>query len=135
LAETYIEPNASDENMDDMYMSEEGGRHTPELNEEKAGSEHHTGLEEDEDESVFVSPLKAHKKPAPVADSDSKLTGTDSDDGGFEAKRKGNKKTDMGKRSFREMVQEKRAMTTANNKQALIKHAGNSKVRLSTSDF
>lgn len=106
---------------------------TPKPNNEKTGSEYHpaSDLEEDEDESTFVSPLKAHKKPAPVADSDSELelTGTASDDNGLEAKGKGKQKTDTGKRAFREMVQEKRAMTTtANNKQALIKPAGNPKV-------
>lgn len=103
----------------------------PKPNKEKTqGSEYHTDLEEDEDVSVFVSPLKARKKPAPVADTDSELTGTD--DGGLEAKRKGSKKTDTSKRAFRDMVQEKRAAimtTTSNNKRALIKPpAGNSKV-------
>jgi hypothetical protein len=114
---------------------------TPKLNEEKTGSEyHHTDLEEDEDESAFLSPLKARKKPTPrpVADSDNEsLTGTD--DGSLEAKRnlKGDKnlKTNTGKRAFREMVQEKRAMTTANNKRTNPKPAGNSKVRISTSHF
>ena len=102
---------------------------TPKPNEEKTGSEYHTGLEEDEDESVFVSPLKARKKPAPVANSDIELTETD--DGGLEAKRKpeGKKKTD---RAFRAMVQEKRAAmtTTANTKPInLIRPpAGHSKV-------
>ena len=67
---------------------------TPKLNKEKTGSEYHTDLEEDEDESVFVSPLKAHKKPAPVADSDSELMGTDN--GSLEAKRKGDKKINKG---------------------------------------
>jgi hypothetical protein len=86
-----------------------------------------------------VSPLKVHKKPALVADSDSELTETD--DSGLEAKRKGlkgDKKTDngAGKRAFRAMVQEKRTMTTtANNKRTLIKPAGNLKVRISTSNF
>jgi hypothetical protein len=111
---------------------------TPKSNREKTGSEYHTDLEEDEDESVFVSPLKARKKPAPVADSDHDSELTETDDGGLEAKRKGYKKTDMGKRPFREMVQEKRAMaTTGNNKRALpvIKPAGNLKVRLSTSNL
>jgi hypothetical protein len=51
---------------------------------------------------VFVSPLKAHEKPAPVANTDIKLTETD--DGGLEAKRKGKKKMD---RQFHAMVQEK----------------------------
>lgn len=114
---------------------------TPKLNEEKTGSEyHHTDLEEDEDESAFISPLKARKKPTPrpVADSDNEsLTGTE--DGSLEAKRnlKEDKKTNTGKRAFREMVQEKRAMTTANNKRTLTNPmpAGNSQVRISTSHF
>jgi hypothetical protein len=106
---------------------EEHEDHTPKPN-EKTGSEYHTDLEEDEDESVFVSPLKARKKPAPVANSDIELTETD--DGGLEAKRKpeGKKKTD---RAFRAMVQEKRAAmtTTANNKPINLKPpAGHSKV-------
>ena len=104
-------------------------RTTPKPNKEKTGSKYHTDVEEDEDESVFVSPLKARKNPAPVADSDGELTGTD--DGGLEAERKGNKKMDTGKRPFREMVQEKRAMaTTTNNnlKRTLITPAGKSRV-------
>jgi hypothetical protein len=122
-----------------MTLEPEGAQEleycTPKPNEEETGSKYHTDLEEDEDESVFVSPLKTRKKPAPVADSDSGLTGTD--DGGFEAKRKGKGKTASDKRAFkfREMVQEKRtAMTTpAKPKQRiLIKPAGNSKVRFST---
>jgi hypothetical protein len=119
-----LEPNGVEELEDHTT--------TPKPNEEKTGSEYHTDLDEDEDESVFVSPLKARKKPAPVANSDIELTGTD--DGGLEAKpasEKGKKKTN---RAFREMVQEKRAAmtTTANNKRALIKppaSAGHSKVR------
>jgi hypothetical protein len=100
---------------------------TPKPNEAKTGSKYHTDLEEDEDESVFVSPLKARKKPA-VAKSDIELTETD--DGGLEAKRKpeGKKKMD---RAFRAMVQEKRAAmtTTANNKPINLKPpAGHSKV-------
>lgn len=107
---------------------------TPKPNKKKTDTEYHTDLEEDEDESVFVSPLKACKKPAPVVDSDSELTGTD--DGGLEAKREGKKQMDTGKRAFREMVQEKRAAkTTANNKRSLIKPAGNSKVQFSNSNF
>lgn len=106
---------------------------TPKPNKEKSGSEYHTNLEEDEDESIFISPLKAQRKrPATVADSESELAGTD--DSGLEAERtrKGKKKMDTGKRALREIVQEKRAMaTTTNNKRALIKPvAGNSKVRL-----
>jgi hypothetical protein len=54
-------------------------------------------VEEDEDRSVFMSPLKAHKNPAPVVDSDSELTGTDDANLQVEAKRKGNKKRDTGK--------------------------------------
>ena len=111
---------------------------TPKPNKKKTSSEYHADLEEDEDESVFVSPLKARKNPPPVANSDGELTGTDNGGPG-EAKtpkRKGNKKTDTGKRAFRDMVQEKRAMTTtANNKRTLIEPAGNSKARLSTSNF
>ena len=94
---------------------------TPKSKKGKMDSEYHTDLEEDEDKLVFVSPLKACKKPAPVVDSDGKVTGTD--DGGLEAKRKGNQKMDTGKQAFCDMVQEKRAMTTvttANNKRALI---------------
>lgn len=88
----------------------------------KKGSKYHADLEEDEDESVFVSPLKARKKPAPVAvalaDSDIELTGTD---GGFKAKGKGKKTVNSGKRALREMVQEKRTAMTAdgNNKQVM----------------
>ena len=97
---------------------------TPKPNEEKTGSNYHTDLEEDEDESVFVSPLKARKKPAPVASSDIELTGTD--DGGLEAKRKGKKKMD---RQFRAMVQEKRAaMTTTANIKPIKPPTGHSKV-------
>ena len=109
---------------------------TPKPNEGKTGSASgypsHNDPKEDEDESEFVSPLKARKKPAPVADSDSELTGADSDDGGLQEKRKGYKEmgTGTGRRAFCEMVQEKRAMTTAaNNKRAIIKPAGNLKVR------
>jgi hypothetical protein len=111
----------------------------PNLDQEKTSSNYHTDLEEDEDGSVFVSPLKARKKRTPEqvadCDSDSGLAGTDN--GGLEAKRKGLKKTNTGKRAFREMVQEKRSAieTTTNNKRALIKPAGNSRVRLSTRSF
>jgi hypothetical protein len=98
---------------------------TPKPNEERTGSEYYTGLEEDEDESVFVSPLKARKKPASVvANSDIELTGTD--DGGLEAKKKGKKKMN---RQFRAMVQEKRAaMTTTANNKPIKPPAGHSKV-------
>ena len=84
---------------------------------------------------MFVSPLKAHKKPALVAESDGELTGTD--DSSLEVKRKGDKKINKGadKRAFRVMVQEKQTIkTTANNKRTLIKPAGNLKVQISTSD-
>jgi hypothetical protein len=106
---------------------------TPKPNEEKTGFVFNsTDLEEDEDKSVFVSPLRAHKKRAPVADfNGSELTGTE--DGSVKAKR-GNKKMDSGRRTFREMVQEKQAMTTIANNKRLIKPVGKSKVR-STSDF
>lgn len=105
---------------------------TPKSNEEKTGFNFNsTDLEEDEDKSVFVSPLRAHKKRAPVADFNGELTGTE--DGSVEAKR-GNKKTDPGRRTFREMVQEKQAMTTMANNKRLIKPVGKSKVR-STSNF
>ena len=70
---------------------------TPKPNEEKMGSEseYHTNLEEDEDELVFISPLKAQRQR--IADSESELTGTDG--GGLEAERtrKGKKKMDTGK--------------------------------------
>lgn len=105
---------------------------TPKPNKKQRAAAYHTDLEEDVDDSDFVSPLrvKAHRKPAAVADSENELTGTD--DGGLEAKKKGDKKT----RAFREMVQKKRAeMTTSNNKQVFIKPTGNKVVRLSTSGF
>ena len=132
LVETYIEVY---ENLDkDILMLEPEGPEaeertdhtTPKPNKEKTSSEYHTDLEEDEDESVFVSPLKARKKPAPVANFDIELTETD--DGGLEAKRKpeGKKKMD---RAFRAMVQEKRAaMTTTANNKSIKPPAGHSKV-------
>lgn len=145
MAETYIELDASNENPgDDIWMLEPEGveeleYYSPKPNEEKmvprSSSEYHTDLEEDEDGSVFVSPLKANKKRAPVADSDGELTGTENGHSGLNSKGKG-KKTDTGKRPFREMVQEKRmTTTTTNNKRALIKPAGGLKVRVSTSTF
>jgi hypothetical protein len=95
---------------------EEFGYGTPKPREEKKGSnlKYHADLEEDEDELVFVSPLKARKMPAPVADSDSDLTRTD---GGFKAK-KGKK---AEKQTLRQLVQGKRMAMTANgnNKQVM----------------
>ena len=67
---------------------------------------------------MFVSPLKIRKKPAPVADSDSEVARTDN-----------SLPKNKGKRTIREMVEQKRiAMTTpANSKRVQIKPAGNSK--------
>ena len=102
-AETYIESNENLEELDNYT--------TPKPNKKNRDSKYHIDLEEDEDVSAFVSPLKARKKPVTVADSDS------DDDGSLQvkAKRKGKDKRVF---KLREMVQEKRtAMTaTANNK-------------------
>ena len=92
-AETYIESNENLEELDNYT--------TTKPNKKIRDSKYHIDLEEDEDVSAFVSPLKACKKTVTVADSDS------DDDGGLqvEAKRKGKDKRVF---KLRETVQEKR---------------------------
>lgn len=81
----------------------------------------------DEDKLMFISPLKAPKKPAFInPDVDS----TETEDNVLKAS---NGKAEAGKNKaakqpFQEMVKEKKVTTATNNKQTIIKPAGNTRV-------